>query len=171
MLDGNRQNDISFETYSDASHGSASEELKSVAGYCVMMAGAAISTRSARLDHITLSTCESELSALSEAVRETIWMRDLLKELTFPQMNPTTIYCDNQSTIHVVLNPIRHPATKHITIRYLYAREQQENNLIRVKYCPTEMMIADIFTKALPSKQFCNLRNLLGIIELKPHES
>jgi hypothetical protein len=39
---------------------------------------------------------------------------------------------------------------KHIDILYHFVRVLLEKELIRLKYCPTEDMVADILTKGLP---------------------
>ena len=119
LFDGTRQQSISFLTFSDASFGSVDEERRSVGGSCHLMAGAAISARSAAFKHITLDTCESEISALTGATKETRWLRMLLKELGFEQLEATKAYCDNTSAIAIVKNPVKHPGTKHIEIKYL----------------------------------------------------
>ena len=88
-----------------------------------------------------------------------------LEELGFPQNRPTLMHCDNTSAIHIIKNSIRYPTTKHIEIRYLYARQQYEKKEIDVKYCNTNDMIADMLTKALPTKQFTKLRKRLGVMD------
>ena len=42
-------------------------------------------------------------------------------------------------------------------------REQVACNDIEVKYCPTEVMAADILTKGLPKVRFEELTNHIGI--------
>ncbi len=61
---------------------------------------------------------------------------------------------DNQGAIALVKNPIGHSRTKHIDIRF---------QLINLKYCPTEEMLADLLTKPLPKVLFETLRLLLGM--------
>jgi hypothetical protein len=40
--------------------------------------------------------------------------------------------------------------TKHINIKYHYLQEKVASLEIEFKYCPTEQMLADVLTKALP---------------------
>ena len=42
-------------------------------------------------------------------------------------------------------------------------------NTIQLEYCPTEEMTADLFTKGLGREQFCNLRDMVGVIQLPEH--
>jgi hypothetical protein len=38
-----------------------------------------------------------------------------------------------------------------------------EHQVVSLTYCPTEDMVADILTKAVPRQQFEKLRNLMGV--------
>ena len=53
--------------------------------------------------------------------------------------------------------------TKHIDTRFHFVREIIANNILSISYCPTDEMIADIFTKALSRFKFEKFRTLLGI--------
>ena len=55
--------------------------------------------------------------------------------------------------------------TKHIAVRYHYARECVENRVIRMEYCPSGEMLADVLTKALPRTSVETLRgHLHGVV-------
>ena len=81
---------------------------------------------------------------------------------------PTTLYEDNQSCIAMIRNEGQHSKrTKHIDIRYFYTREQENFGNIKLKYCPTELMLADIYTKPLVNPQFELLaKQVLGILPI-----
>ena len=68
-----------------------------------------------------------------------------------------------QSCIAMAKNPQHHGRSKHIDIKYNFVRELVENETIKLKYCPTKEMIADILTKGLNCEQFCYLRKRAGI--------
>jgi hypothetical protein len=54
--------------------------------------------------------------------------------------------------------------SKHIHIRYFFITDRIEKKHIKVKYCPTEEMIADFYTKPLQGALFYKFRNaVLGI--------
>ncbi len=133
------------------------------------MAGAAISAKSVLQKNITLSTAEAELVAAMEGAKEGVWIKNLLMELGFLLEDPLVVWCDNNATIQIVNNPSNFPATKHIEIKYLKIRELQENKEITMRYVNTENQVADIFTKALPTKQFIKLRERLGVKPALPY--
>ena len=112
---------------------------------------------------ISLSTTKSEYVAMTHAAKEAIWICMFLGEVLRPLSKPMLPYCDNQSAIAVAKNDQFHACTKHIDIQYHFIHEAITWNIIKVRYCPTQHMVADIFTKALPMKTFEQLRTLHGI--------
>ena len=86
-----------------------------------------------------------------------------LGDILHPLTKPMVLYCDNQSAIAVTKNDQYHARTKHIDIQYHFIWESISREIIKICYCPTENMVADIFTKALPVKTFEHLRMLLGV--------
>jgi hypothetical protein len=57
-------------------------------------------------------------------------------------------------------------ATKHIAAKYYYARDLMKRGIIVFKYCPTLLMIADIFTKNLPGPRYIQLwKRLINYVE------
>eukprot|EP00253_Pinus_taeda_P033816 PITA_33816 len=59
---------------------------------------------------------EAEYMVASQAACEAIWMRKILVGLFGQRMDPTMIYCDNQSCIKLYENPVFHDRSKHIDI-------------------------------------------------------
>ena len=88
-----------------------------------------------------------------------MFLGDILRPLVCPML----LYCNNQSAIAVAKNDQYHARMKHIHIRYHFIQELIRWEIIKVWYCPTENMITDIFTKALPVKTFEHLHTLLGV--------
>ena len=64
------------------------------------------------------------------------------------------IYCDNQSAIAMIGNPVQHSLTKHISIRYHFIREHVMEGTIELHFVPTDQQLADIFTKPLAESSF-----------------
>jgi hypothetical protein len=150
--------------YSDADFGNCIDTKRSVSGYITyIFSRSPISWRSSLQRLVTLSTTEAEYVALSSTVQEVLYMRSLLRELGYPQVKGTTIHEDNQSTIKIAKNPEHHGRCKHIDLRYFFVQERVQSGDIEVKYCPTDVMIADMLTKSLGPQKFTELRELLGI--------
>ncbi|GJZ34930.1 retrovirus-related pol polyprotein from transposon TNT 1-94 [Tanacetum coccineum] len=60
---------------------------------------------------------EAEYMALTEVVKESIWIRGLLEELGV-ELNTVTVNCDNQGAIYLSRNHVFHQRTKHINVGY-----------------------------------------------------
>lgn len=86
-----------------------------------------------------------------------------MKELGYEQSEATKIYEDNQACISVANDPKEHKKMKHIDVKYNFLRDVIAKGFIELEYIPSEEQLADIMTKALPSKQFEKLRNGLGL--------
>jgi hypothetical protein len=67
---------------------------------------------------MALSSGEDEYMAVIQDACEAIWMRKILVGLFGSHLDPTMIYCDNQSCIKLSINPLFHDRSKHIDIRY-----------------------------------------------------
>ena len=72
-------------------------------------------------------TSKAEYYAAGHASRAIVWLRELLNQLGFRQLELTPLLCDNNSAISMVLNPVFHEKAKHIRTKHHYIRIQQEN--------------------------------------------
>lgn len=149
--------------YCDADWGGDMTDRRSTTGYVFMMAGGAVSWNSRKQPTVALSSTEAEYMALSGAVQEAIWLRQLLRDLGYAQQGATPIYEDNQGCINLANNPVSHSRTKHIDIRHHFVRERLESGDIGLQYCQTGDMGADLLTKGIATVQFRKLRAILGI--------
>ena len=140
---------------------------------CFQICGAPVTWRSkkqacvalsiAEAEYVALSSAaqaEAEYVALSSAAQESIWLRRLTGS---PPKTATIIYEDNQSAIAMTKNPQFHGRAKHIDIKYHFIREEVNAGHIKLKYCPTDEMTADMSTKPLSGEQFCKLRTKAGL--------
>ena len=117
--------------------------------------------------HYSVKRIATLPQALSLATQEATWLKRLLSDITTGPSKPVTINEDNQGTIAVAKNPVSHARTKHIDNKYHYVREALQDGTIDLVYCPTENMIADIFTKPLSRNRFEMLRTEMGLVILQ----
>ncbi|GKC98981.1 ribonuclease H-like domain-containing protein, partial [Tanacetum coccineum] len=65
---------------------------------------------------LSQSSAEAEYRGVANAVAETCWLRNLLRELHTPLSSATLVYCDNVSAVYLSCNLVQHQRTKHIEI-------------------------------------------------------
>lgn len=109
---------------------------------------------------------EAEYVALSEAAQEAVWLRRLLYELGEEQKQPTLINEDNRSCIDFVSLERQNKRSKHIDTRHHHAKDLCTKGLIQLGYCPTERMVADVFTKPLGPLKMQQFVADLGLVKL-----
>ena len=136
--------------YSDADWGSG-HDRKSVGGFVFLLNGGAISWASKKQSSMALSTTEAEYMGMTQAAKEIVWLRVLLKEIgAFKHIDQMSVLNgDNQGAIALARNPEYHARTKHIDIQYHFIRDLVSTETIHLQFCPSTDMIADIMTKAL----------------------
>lgn len=103
--------------------------------------------------------------AATLATKEAIWLKTLLSELgtTTGDGDGITLMSDNQGSIALAKNPVHHQRTKHIDVRFHFIRDQVLARVIKLVYCQTSSMVADICTKALSRDKFEKFREMMGM--------
>ena len=139
-----------LEGFTDAD-GASQEHHHAISGYAYILDGGAVSWASKKQELVTLSTTEAEYVAAMHAAKEGIWLCRLIEEVFCPLTHPMPLHLDSQSAIVLTKDGSYHAHTKHIDIRYHFICFVIDNGSLRLLYCPTEDMVADTLTKALPS--------------------
>jgi hypothetical protein len=157
--------DVGLIGYADSDWGADKESRRSTTGYCFLYGGL-ISWKSKKQSTVALSTVEAEYMALASSVQESMWLIALGTEIGLSIVSPVLIYQDNQGSMSLAKNPGEHSRTKHIDIRHHFVREKIEQVLVKLKYCPTQEMVADLLTKSLPANQFRYLREKMKVVDV-----
>ena len=131
--------------------GATQEHRRAITGFAFLVDGGAILWGSKKQELVTLSTAESEYVAATYAAKEALWLQHLIGEMLGPLTQPTILFGDNQSAIALTCDGSYHTCTKHIEICYHFIRFTVEDGSIHFLYCPSNDMVADTLTKALPS--------------------
>lgn len=148
---------------SDYANDPGPDGRRSVAGHCFSMGSGMLSWSSKKQKTIADLTCAAEYMAASEAGRELVWLRTLLRELGFEPSHATPLLCDNSAAVLLCGDQAFHNRVKHLDVKYHWIRERVENGELIVGHIASSGNVADILTKALPGPQFLTLRGCLGI--------
>ena len=61
---------------------------------------------------------------------------------------PTTLLSDSTGAISIARDPVKHELTKHIGVDASYVRAAVQDHVVALQYVPSELQLADFFTKA-----------------------
>ena len=156
------QTNDGLNVYSDSDWASQ-EHQHSISGHAAILNGGAIAWSSAKQHLVALSTAEAEYMAATNAMKTILWLRMFLGEIARPLYFPTQLFLDNQSAICLTKDSRYHARTKHIDARYHFIRETVERGEVKVDYCPTEEMPADVLTKGMNGPRTRWMAHLLGL--------
>ena len=144
--------------YADASW----EVNKSVSGYLVRHGSALLSYGSTTQKTVALSSCESEIVALSLGATELVYQRKWWTGVSqLNKLKPSDLHSDSKSARDVAYNPEHFSRMKHVARRHFYVRDMVEELEINVPYVKTDDNLADFLTKPLPPKRFHHLRSII----------
>ncbi|GKA78124.1 ribonuclease H-like domain-containing protein [Tanacetum coccineum] len=149
--------------YSDAYRAGCPTTRRSPSGYCLFLGNNLRSWSSKRQPTLSRSSAETGYCGVANAVAETCWLRNLLRELHTHLPSATLVCCDNVSADYLSSNPVQHQRTKHIEIDIHFVRYLVVVGQVRVLHVTSRYQFADIFTKGLPSALFEEFRTSLSV--------
>jgi hypothetical protein len=138
----------------DASYKPYEDDGPSVSGFAVFMEDAPITEKSNIQKCTTLSITEAELVSGSQCAQEMLFAMRVLESIGLLVQKPMMLYIDNSGAVDYVNNWSTSGRMRHVGIRLNFMRELKEKNLIRVTWCRSEDMPADLFTKNLAGPLF-----------------
>ncbi|CAI7802490.1 unnamed protein product [Closterium sp. NIES-53] len=150
--------------YVDADHTRDIDNRRSHTGFIFQLQPAGlIYWNSPKQELIALLSAEDEFIAASAAVREGMYLMELLQEAKVTMNGHFTLLCYNQSSIKIVNKPGFVNRTKHIALRYFFVKDEIDKGKVKLTYCPIGDMAADFLTKKLPLQKFRHCTDLCGI--------
>ncbi|XP_019056312.1 PREDICTED: uncharacterized protein LOC109116040 [Tarenaya hassleriana] len=128
------------------------DSRRSVIGFCIFIGNSLISCKSNKQQVMSRSNTESEYRAMAQTSSELTWIAGFLRDLHIRFPMPITLYCDNQSALHIDNNLVFHERTKHIEINYHFVCGKLISGFLKVLHVVSKDQVADVFTKPLVGK-------------------
>ena len=160
--------------YADAGFLSDPHNGKSQTGYLFTCGGTAVSWRSTKQTLSATSSNHAEIIAVHEASRECVWLRSMTQHiesmcgLILDQKVPTILYEDNTACIAQLKGGyIKGDRTKHISPKFFFTHDLVKGGDIDVQQIRSCDNLADIFTKALPTRTFEKIVYSIGMRRFK----
>ena len=104
--------------YSNSDYASDPDTRRSVSGFILYVHGVPISWRSKSQRTVTLSSSKAEWIAASEAVKEIMFVYQLVKTIGIKVSLPIIVRMDNIGAIFMSKNITTTGCTKHVDIRF-----------------------------------------------------
>jgi hypothetical protein len=150
-----------MKTWVDAAYG-VHGDMKSHTGGVISLGRGAIMCKSTKQKLNTKSSTEAEVVGASDYLPNTIWAKLFLGAQGY-NVEESTFCQDNQSAMKLEMNGRASCGQKsrHIDIRYFFMKDRIKSENISIVYCPTELMLADFFTKPLQGGLFERFKRVL----------
>ena len=101
-----RSDEVKLHGFTDADWAGSPTDRKSTSGGIFSIGSTTVSWYSKKKISMALISAEAKYMAASLAACGAIWMRKILVNLFGSHLDPTVIYCDNQSCIKLSVNQI-----------------------------------------------------------------
>ena len=124
--------------------------------------GAAVVWFARKLKFIPLSTCEAEVAALVNGLKESVFVLEILTDLGY-EFESLPGFTDSKSGYDTVLNPGVTKRTAHFERWLYYAREMYLANKLLLSLVKDEEMMADALSKITDRVKFFKCRDAWGI--------
>ncbi|WVZ99340.1 hypothetical protein U9M48_044661 [Paspalum notatum var. saurae] len=111
--------------------------------YCVFLGGSLIAWKTKKRTAVLVRVRRAELRAMALVTAEVTWLRFWC----FVSI-PTPLLIDKIGAISIARDPVNHELTKHIGVDAYYTRAQVQDGVVTLRYVPSELQLADFFTKA-----------------------
>jgi hypothetical protein len=147
--------------YMDGSH-QVHEDCRGQIGCLIMMGkGAAISSLNVMKCN-TQSSTEMELISIHDKLPDIIWTRYFIEGQGY-NIDEYMIFQDNMSSLSLEKNGrvSSSKQTKHIKAKYFLIKDYYNSGEIDLRYCPTDVMWADVLTKPLQGQKLRDMRAFL----------
>jgi hypothetical protein len=142
--------------YSDASF-AVGVGKQSISGFVIFINGTPLLWGSLKQTVVVDSTCSAEYVASSICCKQILQAENMVQFLCFTCPKPYTMYTDSSACLAIASTASKLGKVRHVKIRYHLVRCLVISGDIKLVFCITEDMIADVFTKIVAGAQDARL--------------
>ncbi|GJT98747.1 hypothetical protein Tco_1094265 [Tanacetum coccineum] len=150
-----------LKAYFDSDYAGCNLDRKSTSGGCQILDGKLVCWSAKKQSFMAMLLAKTEYVAVAGCCAQVLWIKSQLTDYDV-LYDKVPIFYNNTSAIAISKNLVLHPRTKHIDITYHFIRDHILKGNIELHFVPTDLQIADIFTKALAEPSFTRLVTELG---------
>ena len=138
------------------------KDMKSHTGSVFTLGKGCIMSDSTKQKVNARSSTEAELIAVDDKISKVMWIRRFIENQGF-KIYTNVVHQDNKSTIRLENNGKYSSGkrTRHFDIKYFYVTDLIERKEVEIKFCPSDLMLADFMTKPLVGEQFLKMREVI----------
>jgi hypothetical protein len=162
----NRAEEFCLMGYSDSDLARDIDDRMSTTGVLFFLGGNPMSWLSQKQKDVAKSLCEAKYMANTTAASQVIWVHHVLEEVIEVELPVPVIRMDNTTAIALAKNLVLHDRSKHIDVKFHFARECVEHGDIELEHVGTGDELADVLTKALGRVHFQQLCERIGVKEV-----
>ena len=133
--------------WSDSDWGADKDNRLSVSGLALFVNNVLVAWRSKQQKCAALSSSEAEFVAVSEAVKEVLFVLQVLNSVGIQVQTPVIVRVDNMGAIFMSDNATSSTRTRHIDIRWHFTRNLVKDKVIEIIFCKSAENKADGYTK------------------------
>jgi hypothetical protein len=146
---------LGLHTYSDSSWG---KSPKPIGGYIIFMCGCPVDWQAKMLKVVADSTCEAETAIGSRATKATIFVRGTAVFIGVPISQPTPLLIDNEAMLKMCSKHGATSRTRYFDRATALVKDAAQKLIVSLHLVPTDLEVADIFTKAVDMATLLRLR-------------
>ena len=149
----------------DSDYAGDNVDRKSTTGFIIRFYGNLIYWKTHKQNNVTKCSTFAEYTAMSEAVTEILFIKNLLTESFDIKFDKAIkINEDNTGAIAIAKYGNFTKNSKHIEVQYHYINENYEKGIIDIIKVDSNSNLADMLTKSLDKTRFTKTRNELRLI-------
>ena len=149
----------------DSDYAGDTVDRKSTTGFLIRLYGNLIFWKTREQSTVTKCSTFAEYTAMSEAVTEILFIKNLLCESFDVNFEKAIkMYEDNSGAIAIAKYGNFTKNSRHIEVQYHFINENYENGLIDIIKIDSSLNLADMLTKSLEKTKFLKNRIALRLI-------